>query len=53
MKKARVYIDTDGVMVDFESAKRHFNQEDLEKANGEWDNVEGIFSKMQPKEGRH
>lgn len=43
-----VYIDMDGVIVDFESGKKHFTEKDLKNANGEWDNVKGIYSKMVP-----
>lgn len=50
-EKEIVYIDMDGVIVDFNSGKKHFTNEDYEKAGCEWDNVEGIYSKMTPVDG--
>lgn len=50
-EKEIVYIDMDGVIVDFNSGKKHFTNEDYERAGCEWDNVEGIYSKMTPVKG--
>lgn len=50
-EKEIVYIDMDGVIVDFNSGKKYFTNEDYEKAGCEWDNVEGIYSKMTPVKG--
>lgn len=50
-KKEIVYIDMDGVIVDFNSGKKYFTNEDYERAGCEWDNVDGIYSKMTPVDG--
>ena len=50
-EKEIVYIDMDGVIVDFNSGKKHFTNEDYERAGCEWDNVKGIYSKMTPVDG--
>jgi 5'-nucleotidase len=46
----RLYIDMDNVVVDFPSAFAHYSQEFLD-AHPEKDEIDGIFSKMQPIEG--
>jgi 5'-nucleotidase len=49
MKKI-VYVDMDGVLVDFETGKEKLSKEDLEKYVGRYDEVPHIFSKMEPME---
>jgi 5'(3')-deoxyribonucleotidase len=46
-----VYIDMDGVMVDFESGVKKLGPEDLEKYKDRYDNVPGIFATMDPMPG--
>jgi 5'-nucleotidase len=46
-----LYIDMDNVLVDFESAFRHFPHEVLEQYRQHLDDVPGIFSKMMPMVG--
>jgi 5'-nucleotidase len=46
----RLYIDMDNVVVDFPSAFANYSQEFLD-AHPEKDEIEGIFSKMQPVAG--
>ena len=47
-KKPIVYIDMDGVLVDFESALTKIPPELLEKFAGEYDNIPGLFALMDP-----
>jgi putative 5''''(3'''')-deoxyribonucleotidase len=51
MKKPIMYIDMDGVLVDFESALTKVSPEMLEKFAGEYDNIPGIFALMDPVPG--
>ena len=51
MKKLIMYIDMDGVLVDFESALTKVSPEMLEKFAGEYDNIPGIFALMDPVPG--
>ena len=51
MKKPIIYIDMDGVLVDFESALTKVSPEMLEKFAGEYDNISGIFALMDPVPG--
>lgn len=51
MKKLIMYIDMDGVLVDFESALTKVSPEVLEKFTGEYDNIPGIFALMDPMPG--
>lgn len=51
MKKPIIYIDMDGVLVDFESALTKVSPEMLEKFAGEYDNIPGIFALMDPVPG--
>ena len=51
MKKPIIYIDMDGVLVDFESALTTVSPEMLEKFAGEYDNIPGIFALMDPVPG--
>lgn len=51
MKKPIIYIDMDGVLVDFESALTKVSPEILEKFTGEYDNIPGIFALMDPMPG--
>ena len=50
-KKPIVYIDMDGVLVDFESALTKVPPELLEKFVGEYDNIPGVFALMDPMPG--
>ena len=43
MKKPIIYIDMDGVLVDFESALTKVSPEMLEKFAGEYDNIPGAL----------
>ncbi len=47
-KKKILYIDMDGVLVDFPSAFPHIPNDVLEKYTNDKDNIPGIFSLMQP-----
>ena len=49
--KSIIYIDMDGVLVDFESALAKVSPEILEKFTGEYDNIPGIFALMDPVPG--
>ena len=49
--KSIIYIDMDGVLVDFESALTKVSPEILEKFTGEYDNIPGIFALMDPMPG--
>ena len=51
MKKPIIYIDMDGVLVDFTSALTKVPPEMLEKFAGEYDNIPGIFALMDPVPG--
>lgn len=51
MKKPIIYIDMDGVLVDFESALTKVSPEMLDKFAGEYDNIPGIFALMDPVPG--
>ena len=46
MKKPIIYIDMDGVLVDFTSALTKVLPEMLEKFAGEYDNIPGVFAAM-------
>lgn len=49
MKKI-VYVDMDGVLVDFNSGKEKLSMAELEMYEGRYDEVPHIFSKMEPME---
>ena len=49
--KPIIYIDMDGVLVDFESALTKVSPEILEKFADEYDNIPGIFALMDPMPG--
>ena len=49
--KPIIYIDMDGVLVDFESALTKVSPEMLEKFADEYDNIPGIFALMDPMPG--
>ena len=49
MKKI-LYIDMDGVLVDFDSAKKHYSKEFINKYKYNLDEIDGFFSKMIPME---
>ena len=51
MSKKILYVDMDGVLVDFESAFSKIPQETLEKYKNNEDDIPGIFSLMDPMEG--
>ena len=51
MKKPIIYIDMDGVLVDFTSALTKVPPEMLEKFAGEYDNIPGVFALMNPMPG--
>ena len=46
--KPIVYIDMDGVLVDFTSALTKVSPELLDKFAGEYDNIPGVFALMDP-----
>ena len=46
--KPIVYIDMDGVLVDFESGVNKQSAETLKRFTGEYDNIPHIFSMMNP-----
>ena len=46
-----VYIDMDGVLVDFQSGIDSLSDNEKEIYKGRYDEVPGIFSKMIPKDG--
>jgi 5'(3')-deoxyribonucleotidase len=50
MKKI-LYVDMDGVMVDFQSGIDQLTDEEKRKYEGNYDEVPGIFSTMHPIEG--
>jgi len=47
-KRKILYIDMDGVLVDFPSAFPQIPNDVLEKYTNDKDNIPGIFSLMQP-----
>jgi len=49
--KQRLYIDMDGVIVDFESALRKVDNATLEQYNGILDEIPGLFDLMEPMPG--
>lgn len=51
MKKKILYVDMDGVLVDFPSAFAHLPPEVYEEYEGRHDEVPGIFSLMNPLPG--
>lgn len=51
MKKKRVYIDMDNVLVNFQSGIDRLSEETQKKYAGRLDEVPGIFSLMEPMEG--
>ena len=44
----RIYVDMDGVLVNFQSGIDKLSPEELEKYKGHYDDCPGIFSKMDP-----
>jgi putative 5''''(3'''')-deoxyribonucleotidase len=51
MKKPIIYLDMDGVLVDFMSATTKVPPEMLEEFAGEYDNIPGVFALMDPMPG--
>jgi len=49
--KKRLYIDMDGVIVDFESALRIVDNATLEQYQGKLDEIPGLFDLMEPMPG--
>jgi 5'-nucleotidase len=49
--KKILYIDMDGVLVDFESSFEHVSDTMLEEFDGREDDIPGIFGHMSPKPG--
>lgn len=49
--KKIIYIDMDGVLVDFESAFSQLTKDDYANYVGQYDNVPGIFALMEPMPG--
>mgnify|MGYP003635196603 CR=1 FL=1 len=49
--KKRLYVDMDGVLVDFSSALPHLSPEVKEEFAGSLDNIPGIFGLMEPMPG--
>ena len=49
--KQRLYIDMDGVIVDFESALRKVDNSTLEQYQGILDEIPGLFDLMEPMPG--
>ena len=50
-QKKVVYVDMDGVLVDFNSGVRKFGPDVLASYDGQYDNIPHIFSKMDPMPG--
>lgn len=50
-QKKIVYVDMDGVLVDFNSGVRKFGPDVLASYDGQYDNIPHIFSKMDPMPG--
>lgn len=50
-QKDTVYVDMDGVLVNFQSGIDKISKEDAERYKDELDEVPGIFSLMEPNEG--
>ncbi len=48
MSKKIIYVDMDGVLVDFESALKDVNPGMLKQYEGQYDNIPRIFSMMKP-----
>ena len=51
MSKKIVYVDMDNVLVDFPSGIEKLSEEDKNKYEGNYDEVPGIFSPMEPMPG--
>ncbi len=51
MKKKILYIDMDGVLVDFDSELKKIDDETLKKYNGNFCSIPCFFSKMEPMPG--
>lgn len=52
MKKRKIlYIDMDGVLVDFDAKARKADDELLKKYNNDFCNIPGVFLKMEPMPG--
>ena len=51
MSKKIVYVDMDNVLVDFPSGIEKLSEEDRTKHDGNYDEVPGIFSLMEPMPG--
>ena len=49
--KLTLYLDMDGVLVDFESALSKLAKDDHANYVGQYDNVPGIFALMEPMPG--
>ena len=50
-QKKIVYVDMDGVLVDFNSGVSKFGTDVLASYEGQYDNIPGVFSKMDPMPG--
>ncbi len=50
-EKQIVFVDMDGILVNFQSGIDKISEEDKEKYHGDLDDVPGIFSLMEPNEG--
>ena len=51
MSKKRLYLDMDGVIVDFDSALKLQSEETLKEYEGREDEIPGLFGQMQPMPG--
>lgn len=49
-EKKIIYIDMDNVIVDFQSAFKHYDEDFLNR-NDNKDEIEGLFAKMEPMKG--
>ncbi len=47
----RIFVDMDGVLVDFESGLAQQSEETLKAYEGRWDEIPGLFARMRPMPG--